>query len=75
MDVTLQTAAAVDRDYREASLRLGRATLSLLPESPRILTHCWADAYLFGLVAAAREAAARSSGSRPRRAPTCRVRA
>ena len=53
---TLETAAAVDRDYREASLRLGRATLSLLPESPHILTHCWADAYLFGLVAAAREA-------------------
>ncbi|BFM25401.1 S-methyl-5-thioribose-1-phosphate isomerase [Microbacterium sp. che218] len=53
---TVDTAAAVDRDYREASLRLGRATLSLLPESPRILTHCWADAYLFGLVAAAREA-------------------
>lgn len=56
VSVTLETAAAVDRDYREASLRLGRATLSLLPESPRILTHCWADAYLFGLVAAAREA-------------------
>jgi methylthioribose-1-phosphate isomerase len=53
---TLGAAATVDRDYREASLRLGRATLSLLPESPRILTHCWADAYLFGLVAAAREA-------------------
>lgn len=52
---TVETAAAVDRDYREASLRLGRSTLSLLPESPRILTHCWADAYLFGLVAAARE--------------------
>jgi methylthioribose-1-phosphate isomerase len=53
---TLAAAAAVDRDYRDAALRLGRATLSLLPEDPRILTHCWADAYLFGLVAAAREA-------------------
>lgn len=56
VEATLATAAAVDRDYRDASLRLGRATLSLLPESPRILTHCWADAYLFGLVAASREA-------------------
>lgn len=53
---TVTAAAAVERDYREGSLRLGRAMLSLLPESPRILTHCWADAYLFGLVAAAREA-------------------
>ncbi|WZH38611.1 MAG: hypothetical protein PIR02_08020 [Microbacterium enclense] len=53
---TLDAAVAVERDYREASLRLGRATLSLLPESARILTHCWADAYLFGLVTAAREA-------------------
>jgi methylthioribose-1-phosphate isomerase len=56
VDATVATAAAVDRDYREASLRLGRATLALLPENPRILTHCWADAYLFGLVAASREA-------------------
>lgn len=56
VEATLAAATAVDRDYREASLRLGRATLSLLPETPRILTHCWADAYLFGLVAAAREA-------------------
>jgi methylthioribose-1-phosphate isomerase len=56
VELTLAEARAVDRDYREASLRLGRATLSLLPERPRILTHCWADAYLFGLVAAAREA-------------------
>lgn len=54
--LTVAEAAAVDRDYRDASLRLGRSTLSLLPERPRILTHCWADAYLFGLVAAAREA-------------------
>lgn len=56
VEVTLDTAAAVDRDYRDASLRIGRATLSLLPEPARILTHCWADAYLFGLVAASREA-------------------
>lgn len=53
---TVHTAQEVDRDYRDASVRLGRATLSLLPEAPRILTHCWADAYLFGLVTAAREA-------------------
>lgn len=59
VEATRAAAAAVDRDYREASLRLGRATLSLLPDAPRILTHCWADAYLFGLVAAAREAGRR----------------
>jgi methylthioribose-1-phosphate isomerase len=56
VEATVSAAAAVDRDYRDAALRLGRATLSLLPEAPRILTHCWADAYLFGLVAAADEA-------------------
>ncbi|MFG6476026.1 hypothetical protein ACFXP7_06510 [Microbacterium sp. P06] len=56
VEATLSAAAGVDRDYRDAARRLGRATLSLLPESPRILTHCWADAYLFGLVAAADEA-------------------
>jgi methylthioribose-1-phosphate isomerase len=53
---TVDSARAVDRGYRDAALRLGRATLSLLPEAPRVLTHCWADAYLFGLVAAAGEA-------------------
>lgn len=53
--VTRDVADAVDDDYREASLRLGRATLSLLPENPRVLTHCWPDAYLFGLVAASAE--------------------
>ncbi|WP_060916378.1 hypothetical protein [Microbacterium oleivorans] len=56
VEATVQTARVVDRDYRAASAALGRSTLSLLPENPRILTHCWADAYLFGLVGAARDA-------------------
>jgi len=51
-----EEAAGVEREYREAGVRLGRAAVALLPERPRILTHCWAEAYLFGLVAAAREA-------------------
>lgn len=55
-DIVLAEADAVQREYREAGLRLGRAALGLLPEHPRVLTHCWADAYLFGLVAAAAEA-------------------
>lgn len=56
VELVIDEAAAVDRDYREASLRLGRAALGALPSPARILTHCWADAYLFGLVTAAREA-------------------
>jgi methylthioribose-1-phosphate isomerase len=59
VEIALGEAQAVERDYRRASLRLGRAALGLLPEHPRILTHCWADAYLFGLVAAADEAGRR----------------
>ncbi|MBB2975814.1 methylthioribose-1-phosphate isomerase [Microbacterium endophyticum] len=55
VDVVIAEADAVARDYREASLRLGRAVLSQLPENPRVLTHCWMDAYLFGVIAAARE--------------------
>lgn len=55
VDAVIAEAEAVESDYRQASLQIGRATLSLLPERARILTHCWADAYLFGLVAAAAE--------------------
>lgn len=56
VEATIGTARAVDRDYREASAAIGRSALSLLPQHSRILTHCWADAYLFGLIGAAREA-------------------
>lgn len=53
-------AVAAARDaaaqYRAASLALGRSALPLLPDGARLLTHCWMDSYLFGLLAAAREA-------------------
>lgn len=49
-------ATAFADAYREAGVRLGRAAVSLLPQRATILTHCWAEAYLFGLVTAAREA-------------------
>ncbi|PZU40750.1 MAG: methylthioribose-1-phosphate isomerase [Microbacterium sp.] len=52
----IDTARDIDLEYRDAGLRLGRVTIELLPANARVLTHCWMDAYLFGVVAAAREA-------------------
>lgn len=57
--ITSQTAQDVEREYREAGLRIGRAAVSLLPQHATVLTHCWAEAYLFGVVAAARESGRR----------------
>lgn len=45
-----RTAAALDRQYREGSAALGRFTAALLPDGARVLTHCWMDAYLVGVV-------------------------
>ncbi|MFB2579633.1 hypothetical protein ACEXQD_00145 [Herbiconiux sp. P15] len=47
------------RHYRERSHRLGAATVALLPDGARILTHCWMDTYLIELVRAARAAGKR----------------
>ncbi|SOD99042.1 methylthioribose-1-phosphate isomerase [Blastococcus haudaquaticus] len=46
-------AAAVAADYRARSAALGAATVELLPEGARVLTHCWMDTYLVELVRAA----------------------
>ncbi|MBB5158316.1 s-methyl-5-thioribose-1-phosphate isomerase [Saccharopolyspora phatthalungensis] len=51
----LAGARAGDADYRQRSAAMGRAGAALLPEQPRILTHCWGDLYLVGLVEAALE--------------------
>lgn len=54
-----RAVAAAERfadDYRDAGVRVGRAAAELLPDGATVLTHCWAEVYLFGLVAAAREA-------------------
>ncbi len=59
--LTIDEARAVEADYREAGLRIGRAAVSLLPTRATVLTHCWAEAYLLGLVAAARESGHRLS--------------
>lgn len=45
--------------YRERSRRLGEATVELLPDGARILTHCWMDTYLVEFVRAARAAGKR----------------
>ncbi|GLY66585.1 s-methyl-5-thioribose-1-phosphate isomerase [Amycolatopsis taiwanensis] len=51
----LAGARAGDADYRRRSREMGRAGAELLPERGRVLTHCWGDLYLIGLVEAALE--------------------
>ena len=55
------TSAAVrlEAAYREGSAELGRLTAALLPDGARVLTHCWMDSYLIGLIRAAEEAGRR----------------
>ncbi|WP_407640562.1 s-methyl-5-thioribose-1-phosphate isomerase [Actinokineospora iranica] len=45
-------AAVGDERYRSASRALGEHSAKLLPDGARVLTHCWADAYLIETVAA-----------------------
>ncbi|SHM89065.1 methylthioribose-1-phosphate isomerase [Cryptosporangium aurantiacum] len=42
--------ARLEAAYRGGSAELGRLTAGLLPDGARVLTHCWMDAYLIGLV-------------------------
>ncbi|MFD0663180.1 translation initiation factor eIF-2B alpha/beta/delta subunit family protein [Thermocatellispora tengchongensis] len=49
-------ASAHDAAYRARSAALGRHAAGLLEDGARVLTHCWADAYLIATVEAAREA-------------------
>ncbi|WP_199240986.1 hypothetical protein [Naasia lichenicola] len=44
------------RHYADLSDALARATVALLPDGARIMTHCWMDAYLFAIVRAADQA-------------------
>ncbi|GAA3007248.1 s-methyl-5-thioribose-1-phosphate isomerase [Actinokineospora diospyrosa] len=46
-------AEAGDELYRAKSRALGEHSAKLLPDGARVLTHCWADAYLIETVAAA----------------------
>ncbi|MEU8363756.1 s-methyl-5-thioribose-1-phosphate isomerase [Nonomuraea sp. NPDC048882] len=52
-------AKAHDDAYRARSAALGGHAASLLPDGARVLTHCWADAYLIGTVRAAQQAGRR----------------
>ncbi|WP_406690939.1 s-methyl-5-thioribose-1-phosphate isomerase [Saccharopolyspora sp. ID03-671] len=56
----LEGARAGDADYRDRCRRMGRAGAQLLGEGARVLTHCWGDLYLLGLVEALLE-----QGKRP----------
>ncbi|MBE9376148.1 methylthioribose-1-phosphate isomerase [Saccharopolyspora sp. HNM0983] len=51
-----ETAAReAEREYRDRSARMGRAAADLLDDDARVLTHCWGDLYLVGLVHAAQQ--------------------
>ncbi|MFG1920961.1 methylthioribose-1-phosphate isomerase [Cryptosporangium sp. NPDC048952] len=42
--------ARLEAAYRGGSAELGRLTAELIPDGARVMTHCWMDAYLIGLV-------------------------
>ncbi|RRO20559.1 methylthioribose-1-phosphate isomerase [Saccharopolyspora rhizosphaerae] len=48
----LEGARAGDADYRRRCREMGRAGAALLGHGARVLTHCWGDLYLLGLVEA-----------------------
>ncbi|GAA3670673.1 S-methyl-5-thioribose-1-phosphate isomerase [Nonomuraea antimicrobica] len=52
-------ARAHDDGYRARSAALGEHAASLLADGTRVLTHCWADAYLIATVRAAQGAGKR----------------
>ncbi|WP_214415779.1 hypothetical protein [Sphaerisporangium fuscum] len=52
-------ARAHDEAYRARSAALGAHAASLLADGTRVLTHCWADAFLIATVRAARAAGKR----------------
>lgn len=49
-------ARAGAHDYRQRCARMGRAAAALLDDDARVLTHCWGDLYLLGMVEAALQA-------------------
>ncbi|GAA2793732.1 s-methyl-5-thioribose-1-phosphate isomerase [Saccharopolyspora taberi] len=53
VEAALAGARAGDEDYRRRSRELGEAAAALLPDEARVLTHCWGDLYLVGMVQAA----------------------
>ncbi|QUH02936.1 s-methyl-5-thioribose-1-phosphate isomerase [Saccharopolyspora erythraea] len=52
-EAALAGARAGDADYRRRSAEMGGAAAALLPDRARVLTHCWGDLYLVGMVQAA----------------------
>ncbi|WP_382309851.1 hypothetical protein [Herbiconiux sp. UC225_62] len=59
VDAAVDAARSGAQLYRDRSHALGAATVELLPDGARLLTHCWMDTYLIELVHAAREAGKR----------------
>ncbi|MFF4417174.1 s-methyl-5-thioribose-1-phosphate isomerase [Streptosporangium sp. NPDC001559] len=56
VEAVTRAANAHDAAYRARSAALGRHAASLLGDGARVLTHCWADAFLIATVRAARSA-------------------
>ncbi|GAA2879466.1 s-methyl-5-thioribose-1-phosphate isomerase [Streptosporangium fragile] len=59
VDAVTRAAAEHDAAYRARSAALGGHAAALLEDGARVLTHCWADAYLIATVEAAQEAGKR----------------
>ena len=53
VEAALAGARAGDEDYRSRSRVMGEAAAALLPDEGSVLTHCWGDLYLVGMVQAA----------------------
>ncbi|MBB4918461.1 s-methyl-5-thioribose-1-phosphate isomerase [Streptosporangium saharense] len=56
VEAVTEAARAHDAAYRARSAALGRHAAGLLGDGARVLTHCWADAFLIATVQAAQEA-------------------
>ncbi|MEV8630315.1 s-methyl-5-thioribose-1-phosphate isomerase [Streptosporangium sp. NPDC051023] len=54
-EAVTEAARAHDAAYRARSATLGRHAAGLLGDGARVLTHCWADAFLVATVLAAQE--------------------
>ncbi|MFF5249541.1 S-methyl-5-thioribose-1-phosphate isomerase [Streptosporangium sp. NPDC000095] len=59
VEAVTRAASEHDAAYLASSAAMGRHAAALLDDGARVLTHCWADAYLIATVEAAQEAGKR----------------
>jgi methylthioribose-1-phosphate isomerase len=59
VEAVTEAATQHEAAYRSSTAALGWHAATLLDDGTRVLTHCWADAYLTATVEAAQEAGKR----------------